>query len=215
MKSKQNFLLYMGVGCILTGVVFLLHINKLLPYTFLTEYINVIAGVICAALYVKTKNKVTIFITTFCFANAGMLILGKQLMVSSWGARALFIPGALCLTAYIFRRKSPLLTVGSLLAFWGIFLIIKEPAGISGYHFSIGALMLFSVLAFVLIWIIERQHWPILPIVIFAGMGSYLIADELGLVAKELLLQLGCVILIIIGIVFVIKSLFKEHFDGE
>ncbi|MDF2613023.1 MAG: hypothetical protein K0S71_809 [Clostridia bacterium] len=215
LNSKQSFFLYIGISCILAGIVFLLDINNLLPNVFLGEYINILLGIIFSFVYIRNKNMITLMAAVFFFSNVSMLFAGRFLMTSSWTARVIFIPGVMLLAAYIYKRKSVILTIGSILTFWGIFLIIKDPAGIAGFHLSIGALMLFTVLAFMLIWIIERQSWPVLPILIFGAMGAYLIADELGTVARNIVLQMGCVILIIIGIIFVIKSLFKKHLDEE
>ena len=125
MENKQNFLLYAGIGCILTGIMVLLHINNLLPKSFLTEYVNLLLAVIFAVMYLKTKNKVTIMLAVLLFSNAAMMIAGKLLMTSSWGARLFFIPGTMLLTAYIFKPKSAILTVGAILTSWGISFIFK------------------------------------------------------------------------------------------
>ncbi|MDF2594136.1 MAG: hypothetical protein K0R69_477 [Clostridia bacterium] len=213
--SKQNFLLYIGTCCILAGIIALLAINDLLPKGFLTEYANILVGSVFIMMAIKTKNKTSLVAAAFFFANVAMLFAGKMLAVPSFLSRLVFVPGVMMLVAYISRRKSVILIVGSILTFWGIFLFVKEPIGIDGYHFSIGTLMLFTVLAFLFIWIIERQNWPALPILIFGSMGSYLIAGELGEAAKTILLQVACLLLIIIGIFFVIKSLFKRHLGDE
>lgn len=215
MDNKQGFLLYTGITCILLGVGFLLYIHGFLPNIFLTEYVNILIGIILFIVYFRNKSNFALLGGIFFFANVSMLFAGKLLDTSSLGARIIFIPGVMLLAAYIFKKNSVILTIGSILTFWGIFLIIKEPAGIVGFHFSIGSLMLFTVLAFILIGIIERQSWPVLPSLILGLMGSYLIIDELGIVAREIVLQIGCMLLIVIGIVFVIKSLFKKHLEEE
>lgn len=214
-NNKQGFLFYTGISCILLGVGFLLYMHNILPNIFLVEYINILIGIILFITYLKNKNMFALMGATFFFANAVMLFADKLLGISNLGARMVFIPGVILLVAYIFKKHSVILTVGSILTFWGIFLIIKEPAGIYGFRFSVGALMLFTVLAFILIGIIERQSWPILPSLILGTVGTYLIIDELQIAAREMVLQIGCALLIIIGVVFVIRSLFKKHLEEE
>jgi hypothetical protein len=214
-NSKQNFLLYIGISCILAGIIALLALNNLLPKGFLTEYANILLGIVFVSMAIKTKNRIPLIVAAFFFANVAMLFMGKLLNVSSFLPRLVFIPGLMLLVSYISKRKSVILIVGSILTFWGIFLFVKQSMGIYGYCFSIGALMLFTVLAFLLIWVVERQNWPVLPILIFGSIGSYLIADGLGVTARSILLQSSCLLLIIIGIFFVVKSLFKRHLGDE
>ena len=211
LTNKQNVLLNIGIGFILAGIAFLLYLNNLLPDKYFYEYINLFLGIITIIIFLRTKNKSMLFATVFFFSNALTIGLGNLLNTSSFIPRMVIIIGVLLLTAYISHRKSVILTLGSLLTFWGIFIFIKEPMGIYGYYFSLGALMLFTVLAFILIWIMERQNWPILPIGIFSILGIYFVADALSIPAKNMILQIACMVLIIVGVIFVIKSLFNNH----
>ncbi|WP_070000845.1 hypothetical protein [Cellulosilyticum sp. I15G10I2] len=213
MNNKQNILLNTGITCIFAGVVLLLYLNNLLPEKYFYEYANLLAGVIFMILFARTKNKIMLMASIFFFINVSVLFLGTLLNTSSLLARMILIPGIMLLVVYITKRKSVILTVGALLTFWGIFVFIKEPLGIYGYYFSIGSLMLFTVLAFLFIWVIERQNWPILPILIFGVMGTYLIADSLSIMARNIILQTGCILLILIGVIFIIRSLFNRHLD--
>ncbi len=213
MNNKQNMLLNTGISCILAGVVFLLHLNNLLPERYFYEYINVFVSIILIIVFARTKNIIMLMASIAFFANGSIMFMGRVINAPSLPARMLIIPGIILLTLYISKRKSVILSIGSLLTFWGIFLFIKEPAGIDGYYFSIGALMLFAVLAFFLIWIIERQSWTVLPILIFGVMGTYLIADSLSAIARNIILQAACSILIITGVIFIIRSLFSRHLE--
>ncbi len=215
MNAKQNMLLYMGISCILAGIVFLLYFNGLLPKDHFYEYANVAIAIIFLILYGKTRTKITLMMAVFFFLNVSIMVAARLLNTESFFPRVALIPGIILLLLYITKRKSVILTIGSILTSWGFFLLLREPIGIQGHYFSVGALMLFTVLAFIFIWIIERQNWPALPILILGVIGTYLVADALGETVKSIVLQGGCVILILTGVVFVLRSLFSRHLEEE
>ncbi len=211
MSTKQNAILYTGLMCILVGVVFLLQLNGLLPEAYLSEIVNVILALVFLISYIRRRDLILLLIGSFFGANSAMLIIGRMLGASTYLARLFFIPGIMLLVAYIVKKKTALSILGSLFTLWGLYFFLRDPMYIRGFNLSVGALLLFTAIAFLLIWILERQSWPAIPALAFGGLGAYIVASGLSPVIKNMALQGVCILLIIIGVIFVIKSLFKEH----
>ncbi|PHV70946.1 hypothetical protein CS063_07965 [Sporanaerobium hydrogeniformans] len=215
MSYKKNTLLYIGLICILIGAVALLQLNGMLPTAYLSEIVNVVLAFVFLIIYIKRRDLILLLLGIFFAANGGMLIVGRMIGASTYLARFFFIPGSMLLGAYLAKKKSVLSIMGSLFTLWGLYFFFRDPMYIRGFSLSIGALFLFTALAFLLILILERQSWPLIPALVFGGSGVYSIAMTLSPLVKNMALQGMCIILIIVGVVFVIRSLFKQHLEDQ
>lgn len=207
MEAKSNKFL-IGLICMILGAYFL--VNQYFGFKLGDTVLFVWSGAFLLLYHTKRKvwslviGMITLAIWVLrCFPYLGANVLSAAIFI---------IPGIIFMTLYFSRRKSAFLITGSILSWFGLFIVL---AGIPKLDGLAGSLFFICMgLAFLNIYIIDYKEigkWPIIPAVVLMLLGFMIYSGKSLRLFFGVLPSIIPIILIIIGLVIIIKSLIGKN----
>lgn len=215
MNKSTNWGLYTGILLVLIGIIFFLDLNGILPEQSLSEYLNLIIGIVLLIAYIRQKRLSTLMFATFFIANGLLLLLDSYIPEFIYFSGMLLIPGIMFLVAFIVRKHIGYLVPGAMLSSWGVYIILLITDVIYGFTMTIGMGFVFTAIGFLVIFIFESQPWVGLPSLILGIIGIVIVTLGLGEAARHILFNLTSIGVVVIGLALILKSLFKNNQQGE
>lgn len=219
---KNNVSLYVGLLLILFGGAFLLDINGMLPARFYSEYINLILGAIGGVAYFRTRKTWVLAVGVFFFTNGGLIWVGNYLPGWNYLASIALFPGVILLTIAITKHSTMCLVPGAMLTSWGIYILLITARILTGFSVIMGMFFVFTALGFLIIFLAEQEAWAGVPALVMTLIGLVIVTMGLGPLARNILLQVAAITIVIIGVVLVMSGLIhrsgdkhKEHHKEE
>ena len=215
MKKDNNIGLYIGLLLVLGGIVAFLDLNNLLPGDFLSEYLNLILGVVVLVAYLKIKKLPILIVSSFFIFNGILLIIDRFVYGWNYLSGIWIIPGLMCMVAFIVKRYLRFLIPGALLTSWGIYIFLITAHVISGFTMILGMGFIFTALAFFMIFLYDQQVWCGIPSLVFTIVGIIIVTLGLGEVARAILFNITAMAVIIIGLILIARSFIKSKTTNE
>lgn len=213
MNRKSHVNLYIGFILALVGIVFFLDLNNILPPNYLSQVVNIIAGIMLLIMYFKNKKLYTLMFASFFILNSLFLIIEPLLPGYNRLAAGLLIPGLMLVIAYMARKDTVYLIPGAVMASMGIYVLLITAGIISGFSSVMGMFFVFFGMSFLVIFIGERKGWAVLTGLILSGIGIMIALLGVGALTRHLVLNVLALGAIMFGAVLMIKELSKSKDD--
>ncbi|MGL4736423.1 MAG: hypothetical protein ACRCW2_03105 [Cellulosilyticaceae bacterium] len=217
--KKNNASLYVGLLLILFGGAFLLDLNGLLPDRFYSEYINLILGAIGVIFFFRTKKSWILAVGVFFLTNGALIWLDHYLPGWNYLAALALFPGVICLTVSLVKRSTMFLIPGAMLTSWGLYILLITARILTGFSVIMGMFFVFTALGFLIIFLCEQEAWAGIPALVMALIGLVIVTIGMGPVARNMLLQIAAVAVVVIGIALVISGMMhkpkEKHRDKD
>lgn len=217
---KDNSSLYWGMFLILAGVIFLLDLNGILPDRFYSEYINIILGVVAVVIYLKSKKLWILILGTFFFTNGLLIWIGAYTSRLTYLAAIPMIPGMIFFVVGLVKKSTMSMVPGAMLTSWGVYVLLVTANILNGFTMVMGMFFVFTALGFLIIFLYEQSAWAGIPSLVIGIIGLMILTIGMGGVARNMLLQILTIAMIVVGIGLVIRGLLVDkrkdnHKDKE
>lgn len=213
--KKNNTSLYVGILLILFGAAFLLDLNGLLPDRFYNEYINIILGIVAVTAYLRTKKTWALVLGAFFLTHGSLVWLGRCLPGWTYLSGIALFPGVIFLVLALVKRQTMFLVPGAMLTSWGIYILLITAKVLTGFSVIMGMFFVFTAIGFLIIFLYEQEAWAGIPALVMALIGIVIVTIGMGPVARNVLLQVAAVAVLVVGVGLVVKGLTHKSKDKE